>query len=41
MLHSEAEAALDVYFRQCAIEVTCRDLAVMGGIAVKHRGATR
>jgi len=29
MLHSEAEAALDVYFRQCAIQVTCRDLAVM------------
>jgi glutaminase len=29
MLHSEAEAALDVYFRQCAIEVTCRDLAMM------------
>jgi glutaminase len=29
MLHSEAEAALDVYFKQCAIEVTCRDLAVM------------
>jgi len=29
MLHAEAEAALDVYFRQCAIGVTCRDLAVM------------
>jgi glutaminase len=29
MLHSEAEAALDVYFKQCAIEVTCRDLAMM------------
>ncbi|HET9834489.1 MAG TPA: glutaminase A [Vicinamibacterales bacterium] len=29
MLPSEAEAALDVYFRQCAIQVTCRDLAVM------------
>jgi glutaminase len=30
MVHEEAEAALDVYFRQCAILVTCRDLAVMG-----------
>jgi glutaminase len=29
MLPSEAEAALDVYFKQCAIRVTCRDLAVM------------
>ena len=29
MLHAQAEAALDVYFRQCAILVTCRDLAVM------------
>ena len=30
IVHSEAEAALDVYFRQCAILVTCRDLAMMG-----------
>lgn len=30
MVHEEAEAALDVYFRQCAILVTCRDLATMG-----------
>ncbi len=30
MVHCDAEAALDVYFRQCAILVTCRDLAVMG-----------
>jgi glutaminase len=30
LVHSEAEAALDVYFRQCAILVTCRDLAMMG-----------
>jgi len=29
MLHSEAEAALDVYFKQCAIRVTCRDLAMV------------
>jgi glutaminase len=29
MVHGEAEAALDVYFRQCAILVTCRDPAVM------------
>jgi len=29
VVHDEAEAALDVYFRQCAILVTCRDLAMM------------
>ena len=30
MVHDAAEAALDVYFRQCSILVTSRDLAVMG-----------
>jgi glutaminase len=29
MLHGEAEKALDVYFKQCSILVTCRDLAMM------------
>jgi glutaminase len=29
LVHDEAEHALDVYFRQCAILVTCRDLAMM------------
>jgi glutaminase len=29
MVHADAEAALDLYFRQCAILVTCRDLAMM------------
>ena len=29
MVHAQAEEALDVYFRQCAILVTCRDLATM------------
>jgi glutaminase len=29
MVHDEAEAALDLYFRQCSILVTCRDLAVI------------
>jgi glutaminase len=29
VVHEQAEAALDVYFRQCAILVTCRDLAMM------------
>jgi glutaminase len=29
MVHEAAEAALDLYFRQCAILVTCRDLAMM------------
>jgi glutaminase len=28
-VHAEAEAALDVYFKQCSILVTCRDLATM------------
>jgi glutaminase len=30
MVHDEAEAALDVYFRQCSILVTSHDLAMMG-----------
>jgi glutaminase len=30
LVHDEAEHALDVYFRQCAILVTCRDLAMIG-----------
>jgi glutaminase len=30
VVHDDAEAALDVYFRQCAIQVTARDLAIMG-----------
>ena len=29
MVHEAAEAALDVYFRQCAVLVSCRDLAMM------------
>ena len=29
LVHEAAEAALDVYFKQCSILVTCRDLAVM------------
>ncbi len=29
VVHEEAERALDVYFRQCAILVTCSDLATM------------
>ncbi len=29
MVHQEAEAALDVYFKQCSILVTCHDLAIM------------
>jgi glutaminase len=30
MVHDKAEAALDVYFRQCSILVTARDLAIIG-----------
>ena len=30
VVHEEAEAALDLYFQQCSIRVTCRDLAMMG-----------
>jgi glutaminase len=29
MVHEEVEAALDLYFKQCSILVTCRDLAIM------------
>ena len=29
MVHDEAEIALDLYFKQCSILVTCRDLATM------------
>jgi len=29
IVHEAAEAALDVYFRQCSILVSCRDLAMM------------
>jgi glutaminase len=29
MVHEEVEAALDLYFKQCSILVTCRDLAMM------------
>jgi len=29
MVHEEAEAALDLYFKQCSILVNCRDLAMM------------
>ena len=29
MVHTEAEDALDLYFRQCSLLVTCRDLATM------------
>lgn len=29
IVHGEAEEALDVYFKQCSILVTCRDLAMM------------
>ena len=29
MVHDEAEAALDVYFRQCSVRLTCEDLAAM------------
>ena len=30
IVHAEAERALDDYFRQCSILVSCRDLAMMG-----------
>ena len=30
MLDGDATRSLDLYFRQCSMRVTCRDLAVMG-----------
>lgn len=30
IVEGDAEAALELYFRQCSIDVTCRDLSVMG-----------
>lgn len=38
MVHSAAEQALDVYFRQCSILVTCRDLAMMGATLANMGG---
>ena len=32
LVHDQAEQALDVYFKQCSILVTCRDLAMMGAM---------
>lgn len=29
MIHGVPEEVLDVYFRQCSVEVTCKDLAIM------------
>jgi glutaminase len=29
MIHSSPESILDIYFRQCSVRVTCRDLAIM------------
>ena len=31
MIEGDVDAILDLYFQQCAIQVTCRDLAVMAG----------
>jgi glutaminase len=31
LVHEQAEAALDIYFKQCSILVTTRDLATMAG----------
>jgi len=37
LVHEEAEAALDLYFKQCSILVTCRDLATMAA-TLSHMG---
>jgi glutaminase len=37
MVHEEAENALDLYFKQCSILVTCRDLAAMAA-TLSHMG---
>jgi glutaminase len=37
MVPAEAEVALDLYFKQCSILVTCRDLATMAA-TLSHMG---
>ena len=37
MIHSPPEAILDIYFRQCAVRVTCTDLAVMAASRQQQR----
>ena len=47
VLVSDPEAALDLYFRQCSVNVDCRDLALVaatlanGGVNPRHRGPRR
>jgi glutaminase len=36
MIDSRVEEALDLYFQQCAVMVTCRDLAVMAATLANH-----
>lgn len=32
VLEGDVEEVLDLYFRQCSIEIDCRDIAVLGGV---------
>ena len=36
ILRSEVDAPLDVYFKQCSIKVTCRQLSIMGATLASH-----
>lgn len=36
ILRSEVDAPLDVYFKQCSIKVTCRQLSIMGATLACH-----
>lgn len=35
ILHENVEETLDVYFKQCSIEVSCKDIANMGAVLAK------
>jgi glutaminase len=43
-LHNEVDVVLDHYFRQCALQMSCADLALSAGFLARHgvgRGGTR
>ena len=36
MLEGDVDEIVDLYFRQCSVLVTCRDLAVMAATLANH-----